>query len=99
MKAFTFLIGLSALTAAPAPAEPVKVDVTVMKSDLSTADGRRRTQRKIADVIDQLCRSYAAVEPYQFPEVDDCRRRAKASADLQIARALGREKQVRLSNR
>lgn len=99
MRTFALLVGLSALVSAPVSAEPESLAVSVLKNDLSTEDGRKRIRRQIADVIEKMCRSYASVESYQFPEIDECRRRAKGSAEVELARAVERGKQVRLSNR
>lgn len=99
MRTLALIIALSAVAVAPASAEPAAVTVTVIKGDLSSPDGRLTMQRRIAGAVEQLCRSYAAVESYQLAEVDECRREAKISADQQIARRLERENRVRLTSR
>lgn len=68
---------------AAATAEPQEVVVTLSNADLALSDGRFR--KKIASAIEQVCGSYAAVEPYQWPGIDECRQAAWTGVRQQLA--------------
>jgi UrcA family protein len=81
------LIGLMAvIAAASASAEPTTVSLTVTPSDFSSRDARAKLDRRIAAAIEEVCGSYAAIESYQWPALDDCRRSARAQVDYRLAR-------------
>lgn len=42
-------------------------------------------KHRLAVAVEEVCGSYAAIEPYQVPELDACRRQAWASANRQLA--------------
>lgn len=69
------------ITAAAKP--PETVVVTISKADLALSDTRFR--RKIASAIEEVCGSYAAVEPYQWIGIDECRQSAWAGVRRQLA--------------
>lgn len=85
----TRLILLFALTlsATPVRAQPVEMVVKLTPADMAS---ERQARRKVAGAIEQICRSYATVEHYQWPEIDSCRKAAWASAKPQLATLRGR---------
>lgn len=84
------------LVQAPAAAEPRDAVVTISNADLALSDSQ--FHRKISTAIEEVCRSYATVEPYQWPEVSECRKAAWAGVREQQA-SLKMHQQVRLSER
>lgn len=84
-KTIGLIVLLAAATSAsPAMAQPEEtVVVRVSRADLALSD--KAFSHKIAMAVEQVCGSYASVEPYQWPEIDDCRRVAWAGARRQLA--------------
>lgn len=88
-----YLIAAVALGAfaTPASAQPAEVSVKVADGELDTRAGRARLRQRVAAAIEQLCGSYAAIEPYQWPDIDKCWKSAWREANRQIAHLRGRE--------
>jgi hypothetical protein len=66
--------------------------------DKSARASQALMKHRIAVAVEEICRSYAVVESYQWPEVDACRKEAWASARRQLA-ALAGEGRIALSSR
>jgi UrcA family protein len=81
---------LLALTAAtivtgPAIAEPRHATVDIGQSDLASSAGRAALNRRIANAVEQVCGSYASIESYQWPEMDECWRSARIQVERRLA--------------
>jgi hypothetical protein len=85
---------LAASLMAPARAEDPEHTVIVVVDRASHA----LLKHRIAVAVEEVCRSYATVEAYQWPEIDACRKVAWASASRQLA-ALSGTGEIRLSSR
>jgi UrcA family protein len=86
------------LSAAPLHAELRTATVTVSPAELATPAGTARFHKRIAAAIEQVCGSYATIESYQVPQLDDCRRSAWKSVETRLV-ALKGNGEVRLSSR
>lgn len=91
-----FALAAIAVPTAAAAEPPETVVVTISKADLALSDTRFR--RKIASAVEDVCGSYAAVEPYQWPEIDDCRQSAWAGVRQQLA-GVKAGKEIKLGGR
>ena len=82
------LIGLAAAAAlaTPAIAEPRSATLTVTPADFGSAAARARLSRRVAVVIEQVCGSYATIEPYEWPNMDGCWQAARAEVNDHLGR-------------
>ena len=78
-----FALAAIAVPTAVGAEPPETVVVTISKADLALSD--KAFSHKIAMAVEQVCGSYASVEPYQWPEIDDCRRIAWSGVRQQLA--------------
>ena len=82
----TAILGLIAATAAvPAISQTAMVSITVKPSDFSSPGARAELDRRVAAAIEDICRTYTALEFYQGTDVADCRRAARAQLDSRLA--------------
>lgn len=86
-----------ALAATPLHAEPRSTVVTVTLAELSTPDGTARFHKRVAAAIEEACGSYATIEAYQVPQLDECRREARSNIETRVAAIKG--KGIRLGAR
>lgn len=86
-----------ALAASPLQAEPRSAVVTVTIAELSTPEGTARFHKRVAAALEEVCGSYATIETYQVPQLDECRRKARSSVETRVAALKGKE--VRLGAR
>jgi UrcA family protein len=98
MTRLLLITALAALGATPALAEPASSTVMISASDFVSPSARAALDRRIAAAIEEQCRSYAVVEPYQWDEVTACRTAAKSEVDTQLDR-IAAASSVRLGSR
>lgn len=80
------LVGLLAsIIAVPAVAETPMVSIVVKSSDFASPDARAKLDRRVTAAIEDLCRTYTALEFYQAHDVTDCRRSARAQIESRLA--------------
>ena len=72
MNTLALILTVGALAASPAHAEPATATIVVQKSDYQSSQSRARLDLRIRGAIETVCGSYAAIEPYQAPELDKC---------------------------
>lgn len=95
-RTFAFIALAAVSVPSIAAAEGREVVVTISKADLALSD--RQFRRKIGRAVEEVCGSYAAVESYQWPEIDDCRKNAWSGVRQQLA-DLKVQQQVKLGAR
>jgi UrcA family protein len=86
------MIAMLAAVAAPGAAAAQRTEIVAVKlseADLAMSDAR--LQRKIAGAVEEVCGSYAAVEPSQWPGIDDCRQSAWTGVRQQLVDMRARE--------
>ena len=98
MRSILPLTIAGALFATPLQAEPRSAVVTVSSAELSTPAGTARFNKRVAAAIEQVCGSYATIEAYQVPQLDECRRSAWRGVETRIA-ALKASGEIQLSSR
>lgn len=79
------ILVLGALAANPAYAEPATSMVVVQRSDYASLQSRARLELRIRGAIETVCGSYAAIEPYQTPEMDKCWDEARHQVAARLA--------------
>ena len=89
---------LVAVAAVPAAADPIAATVKVSSADLSSSAARARLDRRIGNAIEQVCGSYASIEPDQWPSMDECWRSAREQADSRLA-SIRADATVRIGSR
>ncbi len=86
-----------ALAATPLQAEPRSAVVTVTGAELSSPEGMKRFHKRIAAALEEVCGSYATIETYQVPQLDECWRKARSNIETRVASLKGKE--IRLGAR
>lgn len=69
--------------------QPERLAVSVRGLDLTNSEGQRLLDLRVNAAIDRVCDSRGSYSMSRFEE-QDCRRKARAGADPQIARAIDR---------
>ena len=77
----------AAATASPAARAGVPASVVVHGDlDLTRPADMARLRRRIALAVEEVCGSYAAIEPYQEQELSRCRAETLREAETALAR-------------
>ncbi len=104
MRSFILTISIiAAIAAAPATGQQADIDpverIFVADLDLGSADGRRLLTRRVSRATELACGSYAgAREDAEIDAIDQCRRRAKADVERQVA-AIDKQQRTRSASR
>lgn len=91
MRHFTLTISIiAAMIATPAASQQADTDpverIAIADLDLGSAEGRRLLTRRVGRATELACGSYAGVrENAEIDGIDQCRRRARAEVERQVA--------------
>ena len=104
MRNFTLTISIiAAMAASPAAGQQADIDpverIAIADLDLDSAEGRRLLARRVGRATELACGSYAgARENAEIDGIDQCRRRARAEVDQQVA-AIVKHQRTRSASR
>ena len=85
MSRIAFIAAILSIVPSTAIAEPNSVTIEVSRADFATPIAQARLQHRISAGIEQVCGSFATIEPSQEPAVASCWMAAKASVAQRLA--------------
>ena len=104
MRHFTLTISIiAALASSPAVGQQAGTDpverIAIADLDLGSAEGRRLLAHRVGRATELACGSYAGVrENAEIDAIDQCRRRARAEVEQQVA-AIVKHQETRSASR